>query len=159
MFFPQKTWKVGIFTALFIFTIDRVTKSIVMKTLPYGKPHDFLNGFIRCTYIRNPNSLFGLSFGEKFPYEILTGILTLLLIFLILKEVKSIWSFTYGLLLGGALGNGFDRIRMHEVVDFIDVGVSHNLRWPIFNVADSAVTIGIILIVILTLLEKRKKKD
>ena len=130
-----------------------------MKTLVYGKPYDFLDGIIRWTYVRNPDSLFGLSFGDKFPYEILTGILAVILIFLILREVKSFWSFTYGLLLGGALGNGFDRIKMHEVVDFIDVGISEKLRWPIFNMADSAVTIGIILIVLLTLLEKKREKD
>jgi signal peptidase II len=155
---PLRNWFLGFLTALFVFSIDRLTKAIVMKYLLYGKPYEFIDGIVRWTYIRNPNALFGISLGNGFPYEILTVILTVVLIFLIIREKKTLWTLTYGLLLGGAMGNGFDRIKMGEVVDFIDVGISERLRWPIFNIADSAVSIGIVLIIFLSLVEKWRER-
>ena len=138
--------------------LDQVSKAIVIRTLPFNIPQPLIGSFLQLTYIRNPNAAFGISFGGRIPllpFAIL-AIIILLIIFFRTKHERRDALVAFGLILGGAFGNLIDRIRFGEVVDFIDVGI-HRYRWPIFNFADSAVTIGILLLLLGTTWEKRKK--
>jgi len=155
-----KKLKTPLLLSLLVVFLDQVTKFLVIKLLPYGKPVKVVGNLLRLTFVKNPNLLFGLSFGEKFPYEVLSFFLILILIFLLVREERRIYTIFYGITIGGAFGNFLDRLRIHEVVDFIDIGVGDNLRWPVFNIADSAVTISLTMILFFQLRENilRRKR-
>ena len=116
---------------------------------------NLLGNFLKFTYIENP----GLAFSIRVPnIAIFTGIsmvASLIVIYYIYKYRNESYRITFplALILGGALGNLIDRLRFARVVDFIDVGVG-SFRWPVFNVADSAVSIGLILFIYFSWTEK-----
>jgi len=149
-----------IFTSVLL--LDRVTKYLVISLLPYGDEVRLVGDFVKITHVRNPNSLWSLSLGKNFPY-ILVGIFALLfLVFLIvdaLKSSKEFYACVYTLLLAGVAGNLLDRIFFKEVIDFIDIGVSPKTRWPVFNVADSSISIGLALYFIILLREIFTKRS
>lgn len=139
-----------------VFFMDQALKFLVKSKLPYGEPLKIMGNYIWLTYIKNPYGVWGISFPKWFPYEFIAFLIILMLIFFVIFEKKTIYLFPYALLFGGALGNLFDRIRFKSVIDFIDVGISQKLRWPVFNFADSCITIGIIMLFIIPLFEKKK---
>jgi len=150
----RRVSKVKILPFLITLTIvglDQLAKFLVKKYLVYGYSYSLIGEVLKLTYVKNPNTLFSISLGPNFPYTILGFVLIAVLVVLILHENKLSHSLIYGLLLGGAAGNIIDRLRMGEVVDFIDVGISPTLRWPVFNLADSAITIGLIIYFIIVL--------
>ncbi len=132
-----------------ILILDQLSKSLVVHNLKFLRSYEVLDGFFRLTYIRNPNSIFGISLGSHFPYVWISLAASIMVLFFLLKESRWRFLIVYALLLGGALGNMLDRLRWGEVVDFIDIGISNSLRWAVFNVADSAVTISLIALLIL----------
>jgi len=133
--------------SLFVLFLDQITKKWIMDTMLYGDSKSIIGNVIRFTFVRNPNSVFGLRFGGPFISTALTVIAFVFVLFLFFRSNNRFSLVSLSLIIGGALGNLTDRIRYMEVVDFIDVGVTR-WRWPTFNVADSFVTIGLILIVI-----------
>lgn len=139
-----------------VFLIDQTLKFLVASKLTYGKPLKIMGNYIWLTYIKNPYGVWGISFPKWFPYELVAFLIIFMLIAFVIFEKKKIYLFPYALLFGGATGNLFDRIRLKSVIDFIDIGISPSLRWPIFNFADSCITIGIILLFIIPLFEKKK---
>ncbi len=129
------------------FSLDQVTKAIVLNQLFYGQsvPHD---GFIRITLTRNTGGVFGL-FPDQTMALVLASFVAIGILFFIYRShalSSPLLRLSLGLQLGGALGNLVDRIRLGAVTDFIDVGA-----WPIFNVADASIVVGIILLVFLLL--------
>jgi len=133
--------------SFFVLFLDQITKKWIVKTMFYGDSKSLIGDFLRFTYFRNPNSVFGLEFGGAVVSTSLTVIAFIFVMFLFFKSNNRFSLVSLSLIIGGALGNLTDRIRYMEVIDFIDVGVKR-WRWPTFNVADSFVTIGLILIVI-----------
>lgn len=113
----------------------------------YGDSKSIIGNILRFTYIRNPNSVFGLRFGDPFISTALTVIAFIFVIILFFKSNTIFSLVSLSLIIGGALGNLTDRVLYMEVIDFIDVGVG-KWRWPTFNVADSFVTIGLISLII-----------
>jgi len=113
----------------------------------YGDSKNIIGNIVRFTYIRNPNSVFGLKFGGPFISTALTIIAFIFVVFLFVKNESRFSLVSLSFIIGGALGNLTDRLLYMEVIDFIDVGV-RRWRWPTFNVADSFVTVGLILIII-----------
>lgn len=143
----------GIFGTL-SFLSDQITKWILINQLPPYKSVSILDDFIKFTHIRNPMAAWGLPIG---------GTLSLIVLPLAIGAVLLIYRFraqtlsekiSLSIVLGGAAGNLLDRIRWGNVVDFIDIGIG-NLRWPVFNLADVYVTLGICLI-IYNILKKRR---
>lgn len=117
-----------------------------------GESRKIIGGFVRFTYIRNPNSVFGLHFGGPVVSTILTIMAFIFVIYLFIISNHRFTLTALSFIIGGALGNLTDRLLDGEVIDFIDVGINR-FRWPTFNVADSFVTIGIILVLIHWLME------
>ncbi len=113
----------------------------------YGDSKSIIGNILRFTYIRNPNSVFGLRFGGPFISTALTLIAFIFVTILFFRSDNRFSIFSLSLIIGGALGNLTDRVFYMEVIDFIDVGIGR-WRWPTFNVADSFVTIGLILLII-----------
>ncbi|MEN3046327.1 MAG: signal peptidase II [Candidatus Hydrothermales bacterium] len=143
--------------AFLVFLIDHVTKILALTHLEYGVPLEVLGPYFRFTLVFNPYGIWGLPITKILPYEIIAILAIFILILFIVKEEKLLYNFFYGLILGGALGNLYDRLRMKAVIDFIEIGISENLHWPIFNLADTFITIGIIGTIFFTFIKKDKK--
>jgi signal peptidase II len=129
-----------------VLVLDFATKAWATSALQFSPPRRLLGDLVRLTYVRNSGVAFGIGAGLPFPYYLfsLAAIAAILYIVFRRPEQGSVRLFALSLILGGAVGNLVDRLRAGEVVDFIDVGWGH-LRWPVFNVADSAVTVGVVL--------------
>lgn len=132
---------------LFILFLDQFTKRLIVKFMFYGESKSIIGDVVRFTYIRNPNSVFGLRFGGPKFSTMLTIVAFIFVVILFLKSESRFSLVSFSLIIGGALGNLTDRLLYREVIDFIDVGLK-GWRWPTFNVADSFVTIGLILLII-----------
>lgn len=106
-----------------------------------------LGNFFRLTYIHNPGAAFGLNVGSPLLHTVFSIFALGILIYLYrsLTENERLLRLALCLVLGGAVGNIIDRLYLGEVVDFFDFGLG-DLRWPIFNFADSFVTVGVLLL-------------
>jgi len=140
--------------SLTILALDQWTKKLIAGSMHLGESRRIIGEVVRFTYIRNPNSVFGLNLGGPVVSTILTIVAFLFVIYLFVIAKKPIFLTAISFIIGGALGNLVDRVLYMEVVDFVEVGV-RQFRWPTFNVADSFVTIGIILVIIHWFLEYR----
>jgi signal peptidase II len=138
-------------TLVTVVALDLVTKLIAAATLsPQHIPHEILGNHVRLTLVYNPGAAFGLNLGiySRWIFMALTaGALVILIrLYQATRQGDLLRTFALALVCGGAVGNLLDRIRSATgVVDFIDVGVG-DFRWPTFNVADTAVSIGAFLL-------------
>lgn len=122
---------------------DIVTKRLVMASIPLNGVRRILGDFVRLTYIRNPGAAFGLFPSSRYFLIGISLVAVVVVVWVVwTRRARLITVFPLGLILGGALGNLLGRIRAGEVVDFIQVGIPPHY-WPVFNVADSAVSIGV----------------
>ena len=132
--------------------LDQASKLAVVKNMQLREPIALIDPFLRFTYIHNRGAAFGLDLGSPIVHTVVSlfALAILIRLFWSLPRQARLLRCALALVLGGAVGNIIDRIRLDEgVIDFIDVGIfSDQWRWPIFNVADSFVTIGIILLAI-----------
>ena len=130
--------------AILILCVDQLTKFIIHKNLLLNQSFPVIKGIFHLTLIHNRGAAFGI-LKNKIPLFIFSSVLAVILIYFYLKKDKqknlSIPTLALSLILGGALGNLVDRIFLGYVVDFLDFRV-----WPVFNLADSAITIGAILL-------------
>jgi signal peptidase II len=147
-----------VFTVLIV-ALDQITKLTIKAQFYLGESIDILGDVLRFTYIQNPGMAFGIRFGGKLFFTIFASIASVvILIYLYRMRYERFHSrLSLALILGGAIGNLIDRFAYGEVIDFIDIGIKET-RWPVFNVADSAVTIGMIILVSLVLFEGHKEK-
>jgi signal peptidase II len=129
-----------------VLAFDQWTKRWATDTLAYREPMRVIGDVVRFTYTRNSGVAFGLGAGLPFPYAVfsIVAVAVILWLFLRHRTHSPARQLSLALILGGALGNLVDRLSSGEVVDFILVGW-RQWYWPVFNVADSAVTLGVIL--------------
>ena len=129
--------------AILILCVDQLTKFIIHKNLLLNQSFPVIKGIFHLTLIHNRGAAFGI-LKNQIPLFVFTSILSVILIYFYLRKDKhkklSITTLSLSLILGGALGNLIDRIFLGYVVDFLDFRV-----WPVFNLADSAITMGAIL--------------
>ena len=155
----NKNFYLNFSLVLFIFLIDRISKLYVIhKDKINFNSEIYSSKFLNIYLIWNEGIAFGLfSFNEDYLYNFLTFLILIVIIFIILMIRKSDLLRKYALLLvlGGALGNFFDRLIYKAVPDFIDFHVG-NFHWFIFNVADIFITFGIFLMIIIELTSKNK---
>jgi signal peptidase II len=130
--------------------MDQVVKRVVVDAMEMGQSIDVVGSCVRLTRTSNTGGAFGLLRGRG-NWFIVVSIIAALAIAALSRQIvrggRRIERLAFGLILGGALGNLIDRIRLGAVIDFIDIGGS-GYRWPAFNVADSAITIGVTLLAI-----------
>ncbi len=142
--------------AIFTLFIDQLTKIIVKQ---YVGPLSTVRvlPFFNIIYVENTGSAFGL-FKElgSFFFIIISLIVIATVILFILKEKNN--KLGYALILGGAVGNLLDRIQYGYVIDFLEFHVG-GYYWPIFNIADSALTIGVLILLYETLIVQRQKSN
>ena len=148
---------IGIIVA--IVALDQWSKWMIKTSYNLYQSEPIIEGFFYFTYVTNDGMAFGLSFpGGKTILLIVTIILTGVIMWMLWKEKNGHNLIRYGLtlILAGAIGNMIDRILYGEVVDFLDIMIG-NFNWYIFNVADSAVTSGMILFILHTIIVGEKK--
>lgn len=124
-----------------VFLFDQLTKFLARKFLTLGHPVSVIKGFLYFTLVYNRGAAFGILRNQFFLF-ITAAVVAIILLVANLKGSKRVDSYALALslILAGAAGNLFDRLFFGSVIDFLDFRV-----WPVFNVADSAITIGVIL--------------
>ncbi|HEX7173256.1 MAG TPA: signal peptidase II [Candidatus Limnocylindria bacterium] len=148
-------------TAVGIYVADQVTKALVVASLDVGQRVDVIGDVVQLWHLRNTGAAFSLLPGATWLFIPIT-IIALGMVAYFHRQFRDRGPWIHvilGAVLGGALGNLTDRIRLGYVVDFVSVGVG-DLRWPAFNVADPSVVIGIgLLVVYLSFFDGRLRRD
>ena len=130
--------------AVLVFAADMATKAAVSSKMVLYQSIPVIGDWVKLTYIHNSGAAFGMFQGGRWPLIAVSVAAAVLVTVMALRgRSKLSLVIPLGLILGGALGNLVDRIRLGEVVDFINVGIGTH-RWPVFNVADSAVSVGVV---------------
>lgn len=135
--------------ALAITVLDQVVKRVVVDALRMGDSVDIIGSVVRLTRTSNTGAAFGLLRGRS-NWFIAVSLVAAIAIVAFSRRIAAtgrIDRIAFSLILGGTAGNLIDRIRIGAVVDFIDIGAGA-FRWPAFNVADSAITIGVTLLAV-----------
>ncbi len=149
-------WKL-LLLSLGIVVLDQATKFFTKSYMILGHSKNLLGNFVRYTYIENTGMAFGIHVGNHLfftAFSILASLVILIYLFKARNDQPMV-RISLALILGGAIGNLIDRIFFGAVVDFIDVGFG-SLRWYVFNVADAAVSIGMIFLITAILLKKNE---
>ena len=141
-----------------ILIIDQLTKYIIATSMKLGDSVAVLPGFLNITSHRNDGAAWGILSGKMGFFYVVTVIILVVLIVFYIREAKHnlFMQLALSLLFAGALGNFIDRVLHGEVVDFIDTYIL-GYDFPIFNVADASLTIGVILIIIALLTDTNKE--
>ena len=145
-----------------IFLIDRMTKLLIINSLgTYEQNGISITSFLNFNLIWNEGIAFGLfSFDEKLYYNLLTifiCLITVIIIWLMFKSER-FEKLSYIMIIGGSLGNIFDRVFYSAVPDFIDIHVN-NFHWFIFNVADIFISLGIFSLITIEILRGKKREN
>lgn len=166
---PPRRAAILLSTGLVIFALDLVTKIVALAQLEGKEPVRVLGGLVYLQIVRNPGAAFSIATGMTWVLA-LVAIGVVIAIIWVLPRLRSTgWAIGLGLVLAGALGNLADRffrapgpLRGH-VVDFVSLFGPDGQHWPVFNVADSSIVVGGILIVVLSLFgheyDGRRSKD
>ena len=152
---------INLFTVIIIFSLDRISKFYVISQSEKNLSYDlFKSKFLNINLVWNEGIAFGLlSFDKDHLYNLLTILIIALIIIIFFMILKNIGFKKYSLLmvLGGALGNLYDRIYFKAVPDFIDFHIG-NFHWFIFNVSDIFISLGVLLLISLELVNNKKEK-
>ncbi len=144
--------------AIFIILFDQASKLYIQQSMYIGESIPVVQGIFHITYIENPRTSFGLFEYSSFFFVIAVLISVILVILIYKKIIFKNDSFMYiplTLVLGGAVGNLIDRIRIDgKVIDFIDFRI-----WPVFNFADSAIVCGMLILLVHVLFRSPEKGD
>jgi signal peptidase II len=135
--------------------IDRITKYIVSQQLPNGQAQTVIPGIFRISDVHNTGAAFSMFAENTSPVTVRNvliafSVIAVIILFGMLWRVGRYFTLTsvaLALILGGAVGNLYDRARLHYVIDFLEVHIYH-YHWPDFNVADSCIVIGACLLII-----------
>ena len=140
--------------------LDQIVKLIALERLTLGVPVAVVPGLVSLTLVMNPGLAFGLLAGVPLGWRWVVGLLSLLALAVLLRVALRIlpsggWreQAAIGLIFGGAVGNLIDRLRFGAVVDFVDVHF-RGWHWPAFNVADSAITVGVAVLALVVLTDR-----
>lgn len=143
-----------------VILLDQITKALILNYLPLYNSIDVLNGFFSITHIHNPGGAFGFlanySSGVRITVFLVVSLLAACLIlwfYVKTPPTHPLLATGFAMIFGGAVGNLIDRVRFGKVVDFLDFYIG-DLHWPAFNIADSAISIGIGIFVLHLIFKK-----
>ncbi len=138
----------GIPLAIFLIALDQISKILVMQNFRLYEGIPVIGQFLRISYVRNPGGAFSTKFGGANFYLVVGSIAATLVVLYIVfsKERNRAMQLSLFSILSGAVGNLIDRFRFGEVIDWIDMGFGSK-RWPTFNIADSAIVVGLIILI------------
>ena len=147
---------------LIVLVIDQATKVYIDRTMQLYQSIPVINGLFSITYMRNQGAAFSFlsGFDYRIPFFIMVSLVAVVAILVAYRKLRDDQRFAalaLSLILSGAVGNLIDRVRLGEVIDFLDVfWKSHH--WPAFNVADSAICVGVALLALDMFIEERRQK-
>jgi signal peptidase II len=146
-----------VISALLI-ALDQWVKYLTVANIQLGETKEFLPGFLSFTNIRNTGAAWSLLEGKMWFFYIITVIVVAVVLYILVKNIHGSKWFTIGLslILAGAIGNFIDRLRLGYVVDMFQ---TEFINFPIFNVADTVLVIGVACIFIYLILEEKAAKD
>lgn len=151
--------------SILVIIIDQLSKFYIRSNMELGETIKLSEKFIWITHVANTGAAFSISLGSIEINRIIFSVVTILAIFilviLIMRSQKGIERFGFSLILGGAAGNLIDRIWHGQVTDFVNCDFPNFImeRWPVFNVADSAVVVGVLLLGIYYLFLENREKE
>ncbi len=154
-------WAVFFGLAAGVVIADQAVKAWVVASFPFGEPVDVIGEWLRIWYVANTGALFGLFRDQALLFGVLSvGVMALIVWYHGRALAGSGWLATValGLLLGGAVGNFIDRARLGSVVDFVDMGIPGGWRFYTWNVADAAITISILLLLLMVVLPPGRRE-
>ncbi len=148
-----------------VIALDQLSKILIVRSMTLYETIPVIKDIFHITYTRNKGVAFSMlsnipdTFRVPF-FALTTGavIAVILWFFRGLIKKSGYVRVCFGLIVGGALGNFIDRVRIGEVIDFIEVGLNQNLKWPIFNVADSCINIGVVMLLVYLIRNKEEAK-
>ncbi|MBR5909381.1 MAG: signal peptidase II [Schwartzia sp.] len=140
----------------FLILADQAIKFLVVSYMKLGESIPVLAGIFHITYIENPGAAFGLFANQRVIFIVAAALViaAACLMYRRLMSEKVIVRWGVALLLGGAAGNLIDRVRIGCVIDFLDFRI-----WPVFNIADIGICIGVALLMYALLFDKEKEKE
>ncbi len=146
--------------SIVVLLLDQATKLAVRFSFEYGHPRNIIGDFVRLTYVENPGMAFSIHIGNQTLFTLFAFLASIvILVYLIrARNDRLLLRVSLALIFGGAIGNLVDRVLYGKVVDFIDIGIA-STRWPIFNIADSAVTVGMVVLAWLILFDKPEAEE
>lgn len=150
---------ISLIVAIAILIIDQVTKRIIATTMNISDSYKVIPNFLNITSHRNNGAAWGILSGKMGFFYIITIVILIVLVLFYIKEAKYnlFMQVAISLLFAGALGNFIDRLVNGEVVDFVDTNI-FGYDFPIFNIADSSLTIGVLFIIIALLKDANSKE-
>ncbi len=145
---------------IILVALDQISKYLIMQNLRLYEGIPVLGNFLRIAYVRNPGGAFSTNFGGATFYIVVASIAAGLVIFYIIfsKERNYAMQLSLFAILSGAVGNLIDRVRFGEVIDWINVGIG-STRWPTFNIADSAIVVGLVILIIAGSKSERENRE
>jgi signal peptidase II len=146
--------------SLAVIALDQWTKWLIIENMELGESIPIIDSFFYITSHRNTGAAWGILEGKMWFFYIITIIVVFALLYYLKKSVNEgvLFRFSLALMLGGAIGNFIDRVIRQEVVDFIHT-YPFGYNFPIFNIADSSLVIGVALLMIYMVKEERKTKE
>ena len=146
--------------AALIIVLDQFTKWLIVKNMDLYEQVTVIENFLYITSHRNRGAAWGILQGQMTFFYIVTVVVVIGIVFYMHKYAKNdrLLALSLSFMLGGAIGNFIDRLFRKEVVDFIDVKI-FTYDYPIFNIADSFLVIGVILLIIATFLDERRQRQ
>ncbi len=131
--------------------LDQLTKNIVKSTMELGESFDIIGTFLKFTFVENKGLAFSIKVSNLGIFTGLSMVASLIVLYYIYKykQEGAIVYIPLALIFGGAIGNMIGRVLYGKVVDFIDVGIA-SYRWPVFNIADSSVFVGLVWFLIVS---------
>ncbi|TMU87854.1 lipoprotein signal peptidase [Bacillus sp. BHET2] len=145
--------------ALVVIGLDQLTKWLVVKRMAEGESITMIDNVFYLTSHRNQGAAWGILQGQMWFFYIITLVVIVGIVYYMQVHAKghSLFSLSLAFMLGGAIGNFIDRVFRKEVVDFLNTYI-FSYDFPIFNIADAALTIGVALLLIYMYLDERKAK-
>ncbi len=155
-------YRLPLIITLAVLALDQASKLYIDGHLALYQSLTVVQGFFNITYVRNKGAAFGIFADSAVRLPFFIGISVLAAAAILwylwrLPEKQKLMRVSLSLILAGALGNLIDRLRLGEVIDFLDAHWRQH-HWPAFNVADSAITVGVVLWLLDLWLEERRKK-
>ncbi len=152
-------WVLFVGVAALVFVIDQASKYLVLRNLSLGEawnPVALLRPFFTLTHVTNTGAAFGLfqDHGTLFAIVAILVVLGIVIFYRYLPANRILLRVSLGLQLGGALGNLLDRVRLGSVVDFIDFKI-----WPVFNLADTAIVVGVAILAFYLLFSEQEEAE
>jgi len=141
---------VSILSVFSVLLIDQVSKAVVSSKLSVGQSIPIIKNVLHITFVKNTGAAFGLFKNSVYFFIAISVVAVVMISAILIKSIRNgkfldnfLCSFSLVLIMSGAIGNLIDRVNLRYVVDFIDVRI-----WPVFNIADSSITIGTALLLI-----------